>query len=367
MRPYAWLSLAASALAITLTAAAPAPSAASAGHLAPRLATNFQGALYGVAATSASNMWAVGNFNNNTLMVHWNGHKWAKVAAPNPAPGNDGLNAISMFSARYGWAVGILGVDSLAMRWNGRVWKTVPTPKLNGGSLLAGVVTVTTTSAWAVGGTGWPTLPLIEHWNGKAWKQVTSPYHGSANLYGVAASSASNVWAVGSYSGGVLTLHWNGRSWRQVAAPSPVDSDLLGVTTTSATNAWAVGDYTNGTDTNYTLIEHWNGKSWKRVPGPSPRQGAVLLAVAAKSPSLAFAVGQTTPLTLPNENKVGTTFLERWDGHTWREVTKPAPKDGQLAAVAFGSSKCAWTVGSNLGGPALIRRWNGTAWSEPVG
>ena len=192
-------------------------------------------------------------------------------------------------------------------------------------------------------------------------------------LGGVAATSASDAWAVGAYSfgsnsSGVLILHWNGKAWRRVTAPSPLDSELLGVTVTSATNAWAVGDYTNNTINEYTLIEHWNGRAWTRVPGPSPRQGAVLLGVAAKSASLAFAVGTTTPLTLPPYNLVGTTFLERWDGHAWREVTKPAPIDGLLTAVAFGSAKSAWTVGTNdsLGynpnGWTLIERWNGTAW-----
>ena len=149
-----------------------------------------------------------------------------------------------------------------------------------------------------------------------------------------------------------------------VTAPNPLGSELLGVAVTSATNAWAVGDYTNNTITEYTLVEHWNGRVWSRVAGPSPRQGAVLLGVAARSPSLAFAVG-TTETFLYN---LGNTFLEEWNGHVWHEVTKPMPFAGQLAALTFGSAKSGFAVGSNdslsynPNGWTLIEHWNGVAW-----
>lgn len=391
VRLYTWLALAASTLAGTLSAVAPAsaalpapPASASAAarvaaavapvrHVTPLLGPTFEGGLFGVAALSPTYAWAVGDDGNNTLIVHWNGKKWQKVAAPNPSPGSDDLNAVAALTAKYAWAVGVLGGDGLVMHWNGTAWKTVPTPKLKGGALLAGVTVTSTSNAWIAGGTGEPAHALIEHWNGKAWRTVPTSYTGSSILWAVSASSATNVWAVGSHpigsnGTGTLILHWNGKSWRRVPAPSPVDSELIGVTTTSATNAWAVGDYSNGTLVNHTLVEHWNGRSWSRVSGPSPRQGAVLFNVSAKTASLAFAVGTTTPLTLPPANPVGQTFLERWDGHTWREVTKPAPIDGQFSAVAFGSRNTAWAVGSNasLGfnpnGWTLIEHWNGTAW-----
>ena len=381
MRRHAWLAVAAPIIASTLIAAAPsgalpaaaAPTVTAVGH-GPRLAHTFEGGFFGVAATSASDAWAVGDDANNSLIVHWNGSRWRPVPAANPLPGQDDLDGVSARTARDVWAVGARGTNrALVLHWNGITWKSVPNPTIkNGGSLLVSVAAISAANAWAVGGYGgFPSKALIEHWNGKAWQQIASPYKAPANLSGVAASSASNVWAVGAdNSGGVLILHWNGKAWRRVPAPSPVDSELLGVTVTSATNAWAVGDYSLGTDKENTLIEHWNGRSWTRVASPTPPEGAVLLGVAAKSASLAFAVGQTTPLTLPPQNKVAQTFLVRWDGRAWRRVTTPAPIDGQLAAVAIapGSAKKAWAVGSNdsLGlnpnGWTLIEGWNGRAW-----
>ena len=69
-------------------------------------------------------------------------------------------------------------------------------------------------SAWAVGGYRHSTPPnrtFIEHWNGQRWAVQPSPSVGvSANsLFGVAATSAANAWAVGSYRGISRTLILN--------------------------------------------------------------------------------------------------------------------------------------------------------------
>ena len=45
--------------------------------------------LSGISAVSPSNAWAVGNYlirsSIATLVLHWNGIRWAKVASPAPA------------------------------------------------------------------------------------------------------------------------------------------------------------------------------------------------------------------------------------------------------------------------------------------
>ena len=64
----------------------------------------------------------------------------------------------------------------------------------------------------------------------------------TGQLFGVAATSASNAWAVGTGSGKTLIVRWNGASWTQVASPSPGSGgSFAGVAATSASNAWAVG------------------------------------------------------------------------------------------------------------------------------
>jgi hypothetical protein len=104
------------------------------------------------------------------------------------------------------------------LHWNGTAWTRVKSPDPFGWSVLNGVATTSTSNAWAVGfsfpaGPASAALTLIEHWNGTAWRLVASPNPSSTRnvLNGVAATSASNAWAVGSYDSGTvrqtLALH----------------------------------------------------------------------------------------------------------------------------------------------------------------
>jgi hypothetical protein len=67
-------------------------------------------------------------------------------------------------------------------------------------------------------------LPLVEHWNGTNWSIVSSPDPNrniGYNLKGIAAISASDIWAAGT----VGIENWNGTSWSIVSAiPSGVGS-----------------------------------------------------------------------------------------------------------------------------------------------
>jgi hypothetical protein len=163
-------------------------------------------------------------------------------------------------------------------------------PVRPGSSNGLGSVAVASCQAWAVGDytpSGGSPRTLIEHWNGTAWKQQPSPSPGAAfnALNGATATSASNVWAVGQDSnnaGGAtsdtLAEHWNGTTWTQVPTPSPGGpagySQLAGVAATSASDAWAVGVYTSGPGTPVRgMAEHWNGTTWALVPTLNPGGG----------------------------------------------------------------------------------------------
>ena len=76
------------------------------------------------------------------------------------------------------------------------------------------------------------------------------------------------AWAVGQYDYltqgtrvyRTLVLHWNGAKWTKVASPSPAgySNYLGGVAATSASNAWAVGDYYSYTAEWRTLAIRWH-------------------------------------------------------------------------------------------------------------
>jgi len=102
------------------------------------------------------------------------------------------------------------------------------------------------TNAWAAGGAkGRPpsdTEAGVAHWNGTSWSAVSSPNpnpNGTSLLLGIAAISATNIYAVGS-----AIEHWDGTSWSLVNTPSGV-ADLNGVTALSDGTVAAVGEGTN--------------------------------------------------------------------------------------------------------------------------
>src|SRR5690242_17760591 len=62
--------------------------------------------------------------------------------------------------------------------------------------------------------------------------------------------------------------------WQVVPSPSPGPAGLAAVAATSATDAWAVGSRLTPGGSYRTLIEHWNGNAWKVEPSPNPAGGA---------------------------------------------------------------------------------------------
>jgi len=136
----------------------------------------------------------------------------------------------------------------------------------------------------------------------------------------------------------------------------------------SATNAWAVGSQTN-------LIEHWDGVQWS-VSQPNTDQykgsGKVLTAVAAASPSAAWAVGYHT--TGSFGAPLYSQIIERWNGTSWSFEHAPRSPDQHtwLNDVKAVATNDVWAVGVQTVRPAqgrsrvartLIEHWNGTAWN----
>jgi hypothetical protein len=244
--------------------------------------------LQGVSALSATDIWAVGYSqpasadSTATFTEHWDGSSWSVVPSPNLGSQYNSLSGVAGVSSTDVWAVGSSGDPAgndipIAEHWNGTAWSIVPTPSVVSGDLLA-VTALSSTDVWAVGNfvsSASPSLlTFIEHWDGAAWSVVPSPnYPGVSenSLNGIAADSASDIWAVGHYvatnnttkitAATVLTLalHWNGTTWSIVPSASPGGSapqdELAGVVALSPTQAWAVGRAT-GQNGGQTLIEH---------------------------------------------------------------------------------------------------------------
>lgn len=390
-RTAAAVTVGAAALISAVLISAPAPAMAADGSRQLRTTqsapmASVQDRLFGVGGVSPSDIWAVGSSHaggaDRTLIEHWNGRSWVAVASPSPGgSGGSYLEAVAAASRSSAWAVGGYGELTLIEHWNGRSWKQVRSPSPGGrhGSYLNALAIVSSSNAWAVGayddGLAWQTL--IEHWNGRSWRRVASPNPSGSGMdnyiNGVAATSASNAWAVGYYNvnGSMVTRtlveHWNGHSWKQMASPSPnggAFNGLNAVAGVSPSSAWAVGSYSNGVADNL-LLERWNGRSWKRAAVQNPTSTndfSDFAGVAAVSGSSAWVDGNYFR-TGPSK-----TLIEHWNGKAWKQQTSPSP-GGTAGSYLHGfdalSSVDAWAVGNYLSGPSsltLIEHWNGKAW-----
>jgi hypothetical protein len=324
------IALAALLSGTSLTALAAAQSGTWSVTLSPN-----QGAranqLNGIAAASSSAIWSVGSYNAGpytnslrTLIESWNGTAWSIVASPNPATKTGDYDS------------------------------------------LQGVVAVSPSNVWAVGYSGNVSAAadkaVIEHWNGTTWTIAASPNpYTTQDLYGVAASSASDVWTVGQYTNyspsyryGGLIEHWNGKVWSNVANPST--TGLYGVAALASNNAWAAGG---------AQILHWDGTAWSIVPSPqpgNPSNGYFLRAVSAVSANDVWAVGYTEIAS--GEGYTYGPLIEHWDGSTW--TVSPSAIDFHSPITFYGvtalSATSVWVVGG-AGGLSLVEKWNGTQWT----
>lgn len=324
----------------------------------PGAVTNTLG---GVTALSPCDVWAVGLYQDVvdgpilSLAEHWNGSAWTVVPTPNPDPDRTLLEAVSGTRSGRVWAVGLAGDASFIVRWNGTKWARVASPNAGNSDDLSGVTAVSGTDAWAVGQFGTNTSPariIVLHWDGRHWARKAAHAPGISNELGaVSAISSRNVWAVGSYSTKTATRtlieHWNGTKWAWVPSPNPrnaVGGDILlsGVAGTSASNVWAVGSYSTRSS-NKTLVEHWNGHTWKLVASPNPgAPGArnILISVVASSAGNAWAVG--TSITSARQK----TLIARWNGRAWKQIPSPSPgRSSELAGVTATSASDVWAVG----------------------
>ena len=282
---------------------------------------------------------------------------WRVVPAPTDR--EEGIAGIDGVSASDFWAV----VDSFEaphpqkiLHWHGGLWTQPPIVGKRGD--LKGVVAIAPTDAWAVGTDSEYIGTQSFHWDGTVWTQVPvpSPEGGYDILYGVSASSSSDVWAVGvtGYSRGLI-VHWDGKAWS--AVPNPVHQsgeEFRGVLALSPTDAWAVGGRDIG-ETEKPLIEHWDGSSWTELPIPQPEHGGVLFAVDAAGPDHVWAVGL--------DNGFGT-LIYRWDGTSWTMPDRaPFANRGELRSVSVLASDDVWVAGLNDGGgPPIAAHWDGRRW-----
>jgi len=304
------------------------------------------------------------------------------VPSPSPNPWRNALAAVDAHGGKNVWAVGYQESSSglrqtLIERWNGTSWVVYPSPnEFTRFNRLMGVANVPfSKDSWAVGD-GWsstgPYLAEIVRWQGSSWQTVAASRPGTtSDLYGVAAVSTSDAWAVGEYTDGAtrktLIERWDGTSWSQVPSPSPSTTwnVLKSVSVVAPTDVWAVGFWQDPTSLYLMpLVEHWDGVQWTIVPTPDLASRSAELDSVVRTGTHVWAVGDRWGKHSP------FTLVERLTAKgTWKVVPSPnAPDSDQnflasITAVPGGL----WAVGYDYGLDAtydpVVMKWDGSTWT----
>src|ERR1700733_11303081 len=293
---------------------------------------------------------------------------------------NSELLAASASSANDIWAVG-----QSTIHFDGTTWTAFPAPMIKGdnNSFLQGVVAISPTLAWAAGNVTDGPHPgqVIEQWNGTKWSLFPGPKFGKkdqADVFAMTASSANDVWAIGSLlnlgTGRVLPLfeHWNGTGWPGTTGGS-TNKFLFRGSADSTNDAWAVGF--DESDNIETAAMHWDGANWKNVATPNVGEGTNKLnAVLALAPNDVWAVGFSTPVA-PPKHAATLTLIEHFDGTSWAVVPSPnvgpnsANQSNRLLGLTANSANDIWAFGSYFTADGsghqmtLLLHWDGTSWT----
>jgi hypothetical protein len=271
------------------------------------------GGLYGVDATSPTDIWVVGSADGyETLTSHWDGTSW-QDASQLGFGDYTSLFGVSALSASHVYVAGGYGTEAgdyaLFGSLSNGTWDTSALSQ-DGSSGLSGVDAVSKKDVWAVGylyDDG-----LIAHWDGSGF---TTTSVGTGSFEAVKAVAADDVWAVGTSA---HAYHFDGSSWTPADIPGfPSGGQLDTVTASSASDVWAAGTVPAAGGKVHTLIEHWDGSTWTRVASPNSKQTASeVVSISADSASDAWAVAAIGPDT---EYPAGSMLLH-WDGTAWTRV-----------------------------------------------
>jgi hypothetical protein len=324
--------------------------------------------LAGVSAASATDAWAVGAYYpaaSNILAAlahHFDGVRWTAFPLPNVGGEQNVLQAVSMPSPGKAWAAGFyengrFQQQTLIEHFDGNVWSVVPSPSPGSDqNILYGVAAISESDVWAVGGEQdsnglWHTL--AEHWDGSVWSVVPAVDAGSSGnlLYAVRAIASNDVYAVGQQAGAgfpneALIEHWNGTAWSVVSSPADVSTSALplGITATG-TSLTLVGEQETDTApyTNYVAAGTSRSLSIQSTPNAGTGENDLFATAAAADGSI-WAVGWDIDTTSGNHDPL---ILQGVNG-VWALSSNPVlgtGYDSGFAGVGAIPGGGVWAVG----------------------
>jgi hypothetical protein len=257
----------------TLAAAMPARAgiapgwqiAAKAHYGASRNASGYSA----LVVLSKNDAWAFGGTNpggpSTPTAVHWDGTRWQ--ASPLPKGLNGFIVAAAASSASNVWAVG----DGYALRWNGVRWSVAKT--WSNDPEITSVAAISRDDVWVFGSSSFISGQAnlgTWHYDGHDWVPVA----GAAGIYRASAISEHDIWAITVSPRGGSVVHYNGTAFRSETAVDAVlgHTQLNDVLAVSPHNIWVSGTTPLNAADGHLVLAHWNGRCWRRFVAPWPVQ-----------------------------------------------------------------------------------------------
>lgn len=317
--------------------------------------------LNGVAATSATNVWAVGAGGR---IAHWNGIGWS-VQTVAGWPTTRALQAIAFVDASNGWAVGD-GLGVVKTTNGGATWSMTTTPTASQAAAYRAIAAISATSVLAVGDAGWSRKLNAAGAPGAA-RTIAG-----VNLSGVAFTDELRGWAVGDNATCLSTVD-GGTTWTAVQMPLPAappgvppfmaaDLDMRSIAFADPDNGIAVGTY------QVVWRTSDGGATWQaeqlQDPGTLGDYDLRAAAFPGGSADDPVAVGRTARSSLASSDDKARAYRGAWSGRTPPPPVAPSAPSGVTLSDGGAPGPAitvAWTDASTDEDGFVIQRASGSA------
>jgi hypothetical protein len=218
-----------------------------------------------VVALAKDDAWVFGGTNpggaSSPAAEYWNGAAWRSSRLP---PGLSGfIVAAGASSASNVWAVG----DGYALRWDGTRWSVARMWPQTG--QLTSVAAINRNDVWVFGSPTFSGDPGLGAWhfNGRSWIRATGL---ARSVYRASAVARHDIWAVTLGPRGGWVLRYDGRSWKRVrsAAAALANTQLNNILAVSRTRVWVSGITPASGQSGRLVLARWDGSRWKRFVAP---------------------------------------------------------------------------------------------------
>ena len=337
-----------------------------------------------ITVTPAGRLYATGDFRNSLAkpyVAEWNGSTWNE-----PGNGSRALNAEGSINALCADAAGNIyaggdfwnqtsGYHSVA-KWNGTAWA-----ELGDGSTIFSptgeihsMATDPAGNVYAAGNySNMNSRYNVSVWNGSSWSELggANALNAKRQIFAIATDAAGNVYAAGNFTnaaGKYYVAKWNGSTWAELGTGANAlnaNVTIFALATDAAGNVYTAGQFTNSSGKNY--VAKWDGTSWKELGSGSKALNvkATIRTLATDAAGNVYAGGDFF-----NSASFASIYVAKWDGDSWSELggtnganckssiqTICTDKDGNVYAAGFFDD-------DNY---VSVKKYNGTVWATMGG